>query len=104
MSRVSIRTIFRRVPLLRKSVGSHDDPGPVGFLIQEENKPTDLSKGTISMWPETIDHKVCRLQCCMVGGRWSKHRKTNHFIPSTAEDGAMRLHMCQSLPYRINNE
>lgn len=52
--RVYIRTILRAVSLRSKSVKPHDNQGPVAILIQEENKPTDSSKGVISTWSESI--------------------------------------------------
>ena len=58
MRRVNISTIFRAVPLLSKSARSHDDPGPVGFLTQEKNKPIDSSKGEISTCPDSIDQLI----------------------------------------------
>lgn len=52
MRRVNIRTIFGAVSLPSKSVRSHGDLGPVGFLTLKENKPIESSKGAVSTWPE----------------------------------------------------
>lgn len=52
MRRVNIRTILGAVSLPSKSVRSHGDLGPVGFLTPEENKPIGSSKGAVSTWPE----------------------------------------------------
>lgn len=44
MTRVSSRKLYESSPTLGKSVNSHDNQGPVAFLVQEENKKLTQAK------------------------------------------------------------